>query len=437
MKETTEQHTIVLHTVTPSGGIGKKPRLLVTAGPLEGREYVISKSPYTIGSGLTNDLSIADTTVSRQHCAITIENDGGLTINDLSSTNGTSIEGVKVTSAKLSPNTEVQLGHTRIVIPLIQDRPELTMSAREQFGNSIGRAPLMRHVFHLAEQAAASDVPVLLLGESGVGKEELAGDIHNESSRKGAPFIVIDCSVFETLEQAKKELFGTAKIKSAFDLASGGTLFLDSIAHLPADAQPLLLRAIETRKDVRFICSSTQNLGQLVQEAAFYPPLSYALSVLVIEMPALRRRRDDIPLLLHSIAERLQVREEILNWCEQGSTIAFLKRYNWPGNVRELRALVQKLHTLGRIPGDVGAFLQGNSKLDTAEDDAASEMLNISADRPFKDVKNELIEEFERKYLSDLLARNAQNISQSARNAGIERAYLQRLIRKYGMRNTD
>lgn len=428
-------HTIVLPTVAPSGGSGEKPKLLVTSGPLEGREYAILKFPYTIGSGLTNDLSIADSTVSRRHCEITLDASGSLVINDLGSTNGTAIEGVKVSSARLSPNTEVQLGRTRIVVPLVQDRPELMMSAREQFGNSIGRTPLMRHVFHLAEQASACESTVLLLGESGTGKEELAEDIHNESSRKEGPFIVLDCNLFTSLEHTHRELFGTENQTGVLELASGGTLFIDSIDRLPADAQPLLLRAIETRKDIRFIAASCQEMGVLARDGLFYPPLFYALAVVVIELPALRRRKDDIPLLLASIAERLHASEEICHWCEQPSIIAFLRRYNWPGNIREMKLLIERMQSLGRIPADVGIFLRG----DNAEDQEQAEetAFTVSADRPFKDLKNELIEDFERRYLSDLLARNAQNISQSARSAGIERAYLQRLIRKYGMRNAD
>ncbi len=436
MKLGDDSRTIVLPTVGPSGGAGQKPRLLVTAGPLEGREYVIGKFPYTIGSGLANDLSIADPTVSRRHCEIVCDERGTLTINDLGSTNGTSIEGVKVSSAKLGPNTEVQLGRTRLVVPSVQDRPELAMSAREQFGHSIGRTPLMRHVFLLAEQAAACDSPVLLLGESGTGKEELAGDIHMESERAQSPFIVLDCNGFDTLEQAKRELFGDAQTRGALELASGGTLFVDSLNRMPADAQPLLLRAVETRKDIRFIAASKENLGDLARASSFYQPLFYALAVIVIEMPALRRRRDDIPLLLRSIAERLKVSDALRAWCEQPATIAFLRRYNWPGNIRELRSLIERLEALGRIPADLGAFLQGPGKLEPEETEER-QVFQVSADRPFKDLKNELIEDFERKYLSDLLARNAQNISQSARSAGIERAYLQRLIRKYGMRNSD
>lgn len=434
--EELKSHTIVIPSVAPTSGAGQKPKLLVTAGPLEGREYVMLKFPYTIGSGLANDLSIADSTVSRRHCEITTDMNGNLTIKDLGSTNGTAIEGVKVTSARLSSNTEVQIGRTRIVVPLVQDRPELTMSAREQFGNSIGRTPLIRHVFHLAEQAAACDSAVLLLGESGTGKEELAEDIHNESARKDGPFIVLDCNAFSSLEQAHRELFGEGEMKGVLELASGGTLFVDSIDRLPADAQPLLLRAIETRKDIRFIAASCQDLAAMARDGAFFPPLQYALAVIVIELPALRRRKDDISLLLSSIAERLHVSEAIRDWCEQPATVAFLRRYNWPGNIREMRSLLERLQSLGRIPADLGVFLRGEVKLDVDEE-TEDTAFTVSADRPFKDLKNELIEDFERRYLSDLLARNAQNISQSARSAGIERAYLQRLIRKYGMRNTD
>lgn len=432
-----EQHTIVLPTVAPTGQSAQKPRLLVTAGPLEGREYLIARFPFTIGSGLSNDLSIADSTVSRHHCEIGTLADGTLTITDRGSTNGTSIEGVRVTSARLSPNTEIQLGRTRIVAPLVQDHPELTMSAREQFGHSLGRSALMRHVFHLAERAAQSESPVLLLGESGTGKEELAGGIHRESPRGEAPFIVVDCKTWASAEAAKTELFGSGDVPGALTLARGGSLFIDSIDLLPRDVQPRLLRALEAEGGrVRMLSATKENLSEMAKSGAFDRGLYLALAVIVIELPALRRRKDDIPLLLRAFAEGLGVKEELAAWTEQPSTLAFLKRYNWPGNVRELRALVERLNALERIPADLGAFLQGAAK--EPEPVAAEEgPFQISADRPFKDMKNELIEDFERRYLSDLLARNAQNISQSARSAGIERAYLQRLIRKYGMRSGD
>ncbi len=439
MNSSTQQHTIILPTVHPSGSsTGTKPRLLVMAGPLEGHEYTIHKFPYTIGSGLTNDLSISDPTVSRHHCEVHTNDAGDLIIQDLQSTNGTSIEGVKVTSARLSPNTVIQLGRTRILLPLVQNRPELTMSAREQFGNSIGRSSPIRHVFYLAEQAAASLAPVLLLGETGTGKEELAEDIHDASPRKDEPFIVVDCNGLTETESAKRELFGDVTLRGALDLASGGTLFIDSIDRLPQDLHPLLLRAIETRQDVRIISASKADLPAMVKEESFYPPLFSALSVLTIELPPLRRRKEDIPLLIRQLCDRYDLSESLVQWFKQDATISFLKRYNWPGNIRELRTFIERLHVMGCIPADIGAFLQTTEKVvDQTEDESSSAAFTVSADRPFKDAKNDLIEEFERKYLSDLLARNAQNISLSARNAGIERTYLQRLIRKYGMRNAE
>ena len=438
-----ECHTIALPTVLPTNSTGHTPHLLVTAGPLEGREYTVNKLPYTIGSGLSNDLSIADSTVSRHHCEIDADEQGNLLIRDLGSTNGTSVGGVKVAQARLVPNTEVRLGRSALLVPLVREQQALTLSAREQFGRSVGRTPIIRHAFYLAEQAAACEKPVLILGESGTGKEELARDIHRESARAEAPFIVIDCNAFDTLEAAKRELFGDERSPGVLALAGGGTLFVDSLSRLPAEAQPLLLRAVETRQDIRFIAASKEPLGEMAKRGAFSQPLYLAMAVIVIDMPALRRRRDDIPLLARSLAERLQVNEKLSAWLEQPATLAFLGRYAWPGNIRELRTLLARLAALDHIPADIGAFLHENA----AQTEGATlpggaghaggsdETLHISADRPFKDLKNEFVEAFERKYLSDLLARNAQNVSQSARSAGIERAYLQRLIRKYGMRS--
>lgn len=443
------QRTIVLPPTSdlPQGS-WQKPRILVTAGPLQGREFVMTRSVFSIGSGINNDLSIADTTVSKHHCELVID-DKGLKVIDLGSTNGTSIEGVRVTSARLAPNTEIQLGKTRIIVPVVAEKQDMPVSTREQFGACIGRSPVMRHVFYLAENAAPTDATVLITGEMGSGKEELAEELHNFSLRKDKPFIVIDCASL-TPDRAERELFGavdadTGDVQTgAFDLADGGTLFLDEIDALPLDVQPLLLRVMdkmETRRigesephkiNVRLIFATQKNLAQEVQQGKFREDLFYRISVARIDIPPLRRRKEDIPLLLKSIIMRLHGSDELRQWAEQDGTISVLKRYDWPGNVRELRNLVERIHYSGHYPLDLTAFLQSHKNSEVSE----PEMI-FTADRPFKDAKNELIEEFERKYLSDLLTRNAQNISKSARIAGIERAYLQRLIRKYGMRNTN
>ncbi len=440
------QRTIVLPS--PSDipqGAWQKPRILVTAGPLQGREFVMTRSVFSIGSGINNDLSIADTTVSKHHCELVID-DKGLKVIDLGSTNGTSIEGVRVTSARLAPNTEIQLGKTRIIVPVVAEKQDMPVSTREHFGACIGRSPAMRHVFYLAENVAPTDATVLITGEMGTGKEELAQELHNFSLRKDKPFIVIDCSGM-TVERAERELFGRGDCEpphpGALDLADGGTLLLDEIDALPLDFQPLLLRVLdklETRRigeseshkvNIRFILATQKNLAQEVQQGTFREDLFYRISVAKIDIPPLRRRKEDIPLLLKAIIMRLHGSDELRQWAEQDGTISVLKRYDWPGNVRELRNMIERIHYSGHYPMDLTAFLQTHKNAEAAEPE-----LVFTADRPFKDAKNDLIEDFERKYLNDLLARNSQNISKSARIAGIERAYLQRLIRKYGMRNT-
>ncbi len=429
MSDTTAQ-TIALPTLaTPSvaqGGI----HILVASGPLQGQEFTFTKAKITIGSGIVNDLSIADSTISRTHCEIRCK-DGEVYIKDLKSTNGISIEGIKISEARLSPNTEVQLGRTRLIVPLKQSKHSLELSPRECFGCLVGRSSLMRHLFFLAEQASQSTASVLLIGEAGTGKESLARAIHDESDRAKKPFIVIDCAVDP--QQVEIDLFGNDEGKtSALTLAAGGTLFLSEINRLPKHLQALFLRTINQNLFTgRLIASMPQPPAELTPAQMMQEDLYYRLAVLLIDVPALRRRKEDIPLLAKTLCSRLKLKPFIKEWLEHDGTISSIKRYDWPGNAMELRNLLERANATETIPDN----WQNLSKQADGLDLQDSPMGAISSDRPFKDVKNELIEAFERQYLSDLLARNAQNISKSARSAGIERAYLQRLIRKYGMRD--
>lgn len=425
------QQTIVIPTIVAATHKRGNIHVLVVAGPLQGHEFEFEQDVFTIGSGLSNDLSIADTTMSKRHCEVYRRN-GSIFIHDLGSTNGTSIEGIKVTEAKLMPNTEVQLGKTRVILPLEQAKQELQISPREKFGNTIGRTAVMRHVFYLAERATEVDTPILIVGEIGTGKEALARDIHAESARKNQPFIVIDCSGGED-ERICKELFGTEGQPGALSLAIGGTLFIDALEQLPPTSQALLLRELDKTLNVRFICTLTKDANDDIltnKIKGLREDLYYRLSIISIEIPALRRRKDDIILLIQSLCARLKITPLIRDWVEQDGTISAFKRYDWPGNVMELRNILERANFNGVVPNDLSAFIKTNSATESS-----TSCFVVSSDRPFKDAKNDLIEEFERQYLSDLLARNSQNISKSARTAGIERAYLQRLIRKYGMRD--
>jgi transcriptional regulator with PAS, ATPase and Fis domain len=430
----------------------RKTKLLVISGPLQGREYFVNRDTYTIGSGDHNDLVIGDSTVSKRHCEIIVE-ESGYQIRDLDSTNGTMVQGVRVSSAHLAPGAEIQIGKSRIVFCPLQDSNDIPLSSKEAFGKMLGRSIPMRRIFYLAETYSPSDATIMITGETGTGKEVLAEEIHNHSNRKNKPFIVIDCAAISK-DLMESEIFGHVKgsftgansdRQGAFELADGGTVFLDEIGDLLPDLQPKLLRVLEKREirrvgsndlrkiDVRIISATNRNLANEVNENRFREDLYYRLSVVHLELPPLRRRKDDIPLIVKKFLTTLHGDDALSQVADLDVTMDVLKRHEWPGNVRELRNLVELAFYSEKRPVDLSSFLSfGSLRAGRKPNDEPD--MSFTTDRPFKDAKNDLIEEFEKAYLNDLLARNRQNISQSAREAGIERAYLQRLIRKYGMR---
>ena len=429
----------------------RKTKLLVISGSQQGREFVINRDVFTIGSGSINDLRIDDTTVSKRHCEITVD-ESGYQIKDLNSTNGTQVQGVRVDSAHLAPGSEIRLGKVRIVFCPLQDSNDIPLSRNESFGGMIGKSIPMRRIFYLAETYSPSDATIMITGETGTGKEILAEEIHNHSNRSDKPFIVIDCAAISK-ELIESELFGhikgsftgaNADRQGAFELADGGTVFLDEIGDLSPDLQPKLLRVLEKREirrvgcnkvrkiNVRIISATNRNLAQEVNENRFREDLFYRLSVVHLELPALRHRREDLPLLVDRFLADLHGADAIDQIADFDRTMDILKRHEWPGNVRELRNLIELAFYSEHRPVNLSTFLSlGHLRTGMT---AAEPEINFETDRPFKDAKNELIENFEKAYLKDLLARNKQNISRSAREAGIERAYLQRLVRKYGLR---
>jgi transcriptional regulator with GAF, ATPase, and Fis domain len=447
-----QSQTLVLANEADGGVLRvRKTKLLVISGPLQGQEFVIGKEVFTIGSGKQNDLTLDDSTASRRHCEIEVGADG-YQIRDLDSTNGTLVQGVRVASAYLNPGAEFQVGKTRVIFCPLQESRDIPLSRNESFGAMIGRSVAMRRIFHLAETYAPTDATVMITGETGTGKEILAAEIHRHSQRARKPYIVIDCAAISK-DLIESELFGhnkgaftgaNADRQGAFEHADGGTVFLDEIGDLNPELQPKLLRVLENREirrvgdnrmrkiNVRIICATNRKLDQEVNAGRFREDLYYRLSVVQIELPPLRRRREDLPLLAKRFLTDLHGPDAMAQVARFDETMDVLKRHDWPGNVRELRNLIEVAFYAASRPVDLSAFLGLGRFLPPRE--AQAEAPGVSADRPFKDAKSDLIEDFERKYLEDLLARNQNNISKSAREAGIERAYLQRLIRKYDMK---
>ncbi len=455
-----EQDAPLVHSPTlimPAAGRGtsllvQKCKLLAVSGPFVGQEFVMRKDSFSIGADLHNDLVLDDSTVSRRHCEIVL-NEEGYAIHDLGSTNGTWVQGVRIKQAFLDEGTELQLGSTRLVFCPLPETMEYRLSEKHAFGNLLGRSTAMRRVFHLGERYAPTDSTVMIEGETGTGKEVLAEEIHRHSLRADKPFIVIDCASLAQ-DLVASELFGHTKgaftgaitdRAGAFEAAEGGTVFLDEIGDLATALQPKLLRVLEKREikrvgsnqvrkiNVRIISATNKKLENEVNAGNFREDLFFRLSVVQIEMPPLRKRKDDLELLSSHFLQRLIPDTPIEEISDMAETGRQFRRHDWPGNVRELRNLLELASYSETRPINLGSYLyfgRGNRQAPRMEMNSD----RYSADRPFKEAKQELIHEFETQYLSELLKQFDGNVSRAARHADIERAYLQRLVRKYGLK---
>ncbi len=428
----------------------QKSKLLVVNGPLQGREFMVDKNVFTIGAGDNNDLAIQDSTVSRRHCEIQLVPEGYV-VRDLGSTNGTIVQGVKVTEAFLSQSTEIQLGKTKLVFCPLKEAMEYTLSRNESFGCLLGKSVAMRRVFHVAETYAPTDASILIEGDTGTGKEVLAEEIHKHSARRDKPFVVIDCTALAK-ELVESELFGHAKGSftganvervGAFEFADGGTIFLDEIGDLSADLQPKLLRVLEKKEirkvgsnklksvNVRIIAATNKKLESEVNSGRFREDLYFRMSVVNIDLPPLKNRKEDLPILTKRFLKEFFKDDATADIVDFDKTMEFFKSHDWPGNVRELRNLIEMAAYNKQRPLDLSSFLYlGRMKI-RAEESIAAESSEI---KTFKAAKGDLVDKFARDYISALLKKNDGNVSKASREADIERAYLQRLIKKYDLK---
>ncbi len=437
--------------------IKKKASILILSGPQQGEEVIIESTPFTIGSSDGCDLLLKDTAVSRKHCII--KSDGHtFSIEDTNSTNGSFLCGLRIMHAYLTPGSELRLGNTRLLFSPSLEFTDIPLSQNNHFGDAIGASDAMRRIFYLAESYSPTDATIMLTGETGTGKEILAEEIHKHSKRANKPFVVIDCTSISR-DIVESELFGhvkgaftgaTSDRSGAFESADGGTVFLDEIGELPQELQPKLLRVLEKREikrvgsndirkiDVRIICATNRNIKKEISEGNFREDLYYRLSVVNIELPPLREHKEDIPLLAETFMNRLHntnARDEIQDF---DNAMNALMRYDWPGNIREFRNLIDRAYYHIQKPVDILQCQQGGTLLKQSNNGSNNEeensvTNNVDTTKPFKDEKNRLIDDFEHQYIKELLARNNGNVSKSAREADIERAYLQRLIKKYGL----
>jgi len=328
----------------------------------------------------------------------------------------------------------------------------------------IGISRAITRVLDLVRKVARTDVNVLITGDSGTGKEVVARAIHRLSSRREEIFVPMDCaSLPENLLES--ELFGyrkgaftgaNADKMGLFEFAHKGTLFLDEIAEVPLSLQSKLLRVLQERRfrpiggreeievNIRVLAATNRNLEQSVQAKTFRSDLFYRLNVVIIRLPSLGERREDIPLLASHFLRQFTQDKRCLIQGISPAALARLKAYEWPGNVRELQNVIERAATLapGPLiePEDLPEALHAAPVLlESAEDELSSQARpkerwdGAAPPKAFFEAKEAVVEDFERDFLVSLLLGNAFNISQAALAAGCHRRTLYRMIHRYNL----
>ena len=392
----------------------------------------------SIGSDPSNDFVLDDKTVSRFHCEVVVS-DLGVRVRDLGSRNGTRIDGVRVSEGWLKDGSRIRIGRSTLRFSVAGRQNRLPLSVHRELGTMVGGSVAMRAVFAQIERVAPREVTVLLQGETGTGKEEAASTIHQLSARAVGPFVVIDCGAIPP-NLIESYLFGhergaftgaTDARTGAFERADGGTLFLDEIGELPLDMQPKLLRVLEqgevqkiggtepARTNFRVIAATHRDLRLEVGAKRFREDLYYRLAVIRLELPALRERTDDIPLLVDRFLSEMKIDRETEARLRMPSFLAELRKGAWPGNVRQLRNHLQR----AAILDDVGPL---------APRAEASLLDLIDPSLPYNEARRRLVAHFERAYAEQVIEAHGGNVSKAARAAGIGRSYLHRLLKRGG-----
>jgi len=489
----------------------RRSRWVIVDGPDRGRAHEMTSARMVIGRSAVCDLHLNDRAVSNTHAEVeAIE--GGWVLRDLGSTNGCFLGDVRLREVVLPIGARVRVGQTTLQVEPAAGVVEIALSTDDRFHDLVGRSVAVRRVFGELERVAQLDLTVLVTGETGTGKELVARALHRASKRANGPLVVQDCSAIPR-DLVESVLFGHERgaftgaherRPGSFEQADKGTLFLDEVGELESSLQPKLLRVLEQREvrrvggdrtvhvDVRVVAATNRDLRAMAANGTFREDLYYRLGVVPIELPPLRTRREDIPLLATSLLEGFCTRNPELGprRFTQGS-LDRLSEMSWPGNVRELRNVVERAASLadaaditaddllpwspGRhavpvstpvsapvsapAPATATATAPATAPASattapsaastalvppgTAETPATPRMTASGgldatlAALPFKDAKARVLEVFEPAYLAALLERHAGNITRSATAAGLTRYHLRELCKRYNLRDTD
>ncbi|HEX8795044.1 MAG TPA: sigma 54-interacting transcriptional regulator [Polyangiaceae bacterium] len=414
--------------------------LRVVEGPDAGKSFVLhgAEPRALVGQSPSCTIRLTDRAVSRRHVALEVKGDA-LRLTDLGSTNGTMVDRVSIDGAHLRGGETVRLGSTVLQVeraPRGTSVPAVPLDV--SFGRVFGASREMRRLYPLCQRLAAADVPVIIEGETGTGKEVLAESIHESGPRAAGPFVVFDCTaVLPSLMES--ELFGhergaftgaVGQRKGLFEQASGGTLLIDEIGDLDATLQPKLLRAVERgeirrvggdrwiKVDARILAATRRDLDEEVQQGRFRDDLFHRLAVGRVELPPLRERKGDVALLAAHFWKAL-------GGDPRGPDASLLARWDkqpWPGNVRELRNAVARQIAIGDLQATteveaVPVAVEGEDFIDGV----------VASKVPLIRGREVVVEEYERRYIERVLSDHGGNVVHAAKASGIARRYFQRL----------
>ncbi len=414
--------------------------LTVVSGPDQTARLLVdtaSNASILIGKGPACQVRLTDASVSRRHASLMI-GEHGLLVRDLDSTNGTWISNTRIVEAWLRLGECLQLGDTTLRLEAGTEKPSTPISSARSFGGLIGASREMRLLYPICEKLARAEIPVLIEGETGTGKEVLAEAIHSASARASKPFVTFDCTS-ASANLLESDLFGhergafTGAISTragVFEEANGGTLFIDEIGDLDIGLQAKLLRAVERQEirrvggnrwmkvDVRVLSATRRDLDREVQEGRFRDDLFHRLVVGRLELPPLRRRRGDIKLLARHFAEQLGHPQLLSN-----ALLTQWEALPWTGNVRELRNVVAR-HLALTADESTDSTLVDDRDLFGQLPPATQDRL---VGMPLVMAKQRLVEAFETWYIAAILDKSGGSVALASQAAGVAKRYFQLL----------
>jgi DNA-binding NtrC family response regulator len=401
----------------------------------------ITDEPLIIGRAPECGLVLDDPKVSSTHAEL-VATGSGVRLRDLGSRNGTFVDAARCTEVHLLGPSRLRFGERRF-----QFTPgrsvRVDAGSAEPFGPLVGTSAVMKRLFHRIRKIGSTDLTTLILGETGTGKELVANSVHLASARASRPFVVVDCSAIPA-SIAESTLFGhekgaftgaTERRVSPFVDAEGGTVFLDEIGELPIDLQPKLLRLLQERKvksvgsntyrnvNVRIIAATRRELQREINGGAFRSDLYFRLAQVVLELPPLRERAEDIPLLVDHFARDVQMQDAGRRITPE--SLVRLMKHDWPGNVRELQNIIVAALALAEPEGPID--LEGTFS------SAGKAATSVRQTQPWDVARGQ----FEKAYWQELQRACDGNIAKMSRVSGKSRPTVRETLERNGLGKYD